>query len=302
MLYAKRACYPFVVKPFSPAGMILIVCIAFAASCSKDNEPPPAEKKPSIQLAASITLGSYLADTLGNTLYYFSNDFDGQSNCTGGCLALWPIYYAGDHLTQTSLGTGLDIDDLATITTPAGKQTTYKSWPLHYYAPAEGGYNVREAAGETKGEAFNNVWFVAKPDYSIMLVSAQLTGNDGKVYKSDYTEGTGKTLYFSDPDGITLYGFSLDSFNMNKFTQADFSNNAVWPIYETDQVVVPSILDKTLFTAIDVFGRKQLTYKGWPLYYFGADNMQRGSNKGVSVPVAGVWPVMIKDMQEAPKP
>lgn len=302
MLYTKRAYHIFVMMPINLAGMILIICIAFAASCSKDNEPAPDEKKPSIQLAASVTLGSYLVDSLGNTLYFFSNDFDGQSNCTGGCLALWPIYYAGDHLTQASLGAGLDMDDFATIITPGGKQTTYKSWPLYYYAPAEGGYNVREAAGETKGEAFNNVWFVAKPDYSIMLVNAQLTGNDGKVYRSDYTEGAGKTLYFSDSYGITLYGFSIDSFNVNKFTQADFSNNAVWPIYETDQVIVPSVVDKALFTAISVFGRKQLTYKGWPLYYFGADNMQRGSNKGVSVPAPGVWPVMVKEIPEAPRP
>ena len=65
---------------------------------------------------------------------------------------------------------------------------------------------------------------------------------------------------------------------------------------------MPSILDKALFTSIDVFGKKQLTYKGWPMYYFGADNMQRGLNMGVSVPTPGVWPVMVKDAPEAPKP
>ncbi len=44
-----------------------------------------------------------------------------------------------------------------------------------------------------------------------MLVNAQLVGNNGKSYKSDYTEGTGKTLYFSDMKGVTLYAFSPDS-------------------------------------------------------------------------------------------
>ena len=302
MLYTKRTSNLFVMKPVSHAGIILIVYVVLTMSCSKDSEPAPPEKKPTVQLITSAALGAYLTDTLGSTLYYFSNDFNGQSNCAGGCLAVWPIYYAGDNLMQTSLVTGLDIADFGTITTPAGKQTTYKTWPLYYYAPVAGGANVREAPGETKGEAVGNVWFVAKPDYSIMLVNAQLTGNDGKTYKSDYTEGTGKTLYFSDPKGITLYGFAIDSFNINKFTKADFSNNPVWPIYETDKVVVPSILDKALFTAITVFGKKQLTYKGWPIYYFGADNMQRGLNKGVSVPKPGIWPVMVKDAAEAPKP
>lgn len=281
---------------------ILLLTTFLMGSCTKDSNPPPPEKKPTILLATSGTLGAYLTDTLGNTLYYFSNDYNGQNNCAGGCAAVWPLYYAG-NITQESLGPGLDIADFSTVTTSAGgKQTTYKSWPLYYYAPVVGGANVREAPGETKGEAVGNVWYVAKPDYSIMLVNTQLIGNDGKKYKSDYTEGDGKTLYFSDAKGITLYTFAKDSANLNKFTKSDFSNNPVWPIYETDKVVVPSTLDKTLFGSITVFGKKQLTYKSWPLYYFGNDKMERGSNKGVSVPAPKVWPVAVKDAPAAPQP
>lgn len=162
--------------------------------------------------------------------------------------------------------------------------------------------NVREAPGKTTGEGVNNVWYVAKPDYTIQLINAQLVGADGKNYKADHTVGDGKTLYFTDGKGITLYSFNKDSFNINKFTKADFSNNAVWPIYETDQIVVPSTLDKTLFGSITVAGKKQLTYKGWPLYYFGQDAGVRGSNKGVSFPAPGVWPVVTKDVAAAPKP
>lgn len=274
-------------------------CFAvFIPSCTKEDTNPSPPVLSTIQLKTSPTLGTYLSDSLGYTLYYFSNDFDGNSNCKGGCLNIWPIYYAGDNLTQSKLPTGLDIADFGTITTSTGaKQTTYKTWPLYYYAPSA----TRENAGETKGEGVNNIWFVAKPDYSIMLVNAQLVGKDGKLYKSDYTEGAGKTLYFSDAKGVTMYGFTPDSFNINKFTKADFSNNASWPIYETDKVVVPSILDKTLFGTTDVYGKTQLTYNGWPLYYFGQDSLKRGLNKGVSVPSAGVWPVMVKEAAAAPK-
>ena len=35
----------------------------------------------------------------------------------------------------------------------------------------------------------------------------------------------------------------------------DFSNNATWPIYETNKAVVPSIIDKTLFASTNVFGK-----------------------------------------------
>jgi predicted lipoprotein with Yx(FWY)xxD motif len=263
---------------------------------------PTVAALPAIQLKTSATLNSYLSDSANYTLYYFSNDFDGKSNCTGGCLNVWPIYYAGNNLSQAKLAAGLDIADFGTITTATGaKQTTYKTWPLYYYAPLVNGVNVRENAGETTGEAVGNVWYVAKPDYTIMRVNAQLIGRNGKNYKSDYTEGTGRTLYFTDNKGVTLYAFATDSFNINKYTKPDFSNNPTWPIYETDKIVVPSTLDKTLFSSTTVFGKKQLTYKGWPMYYFGADSMRRGLNQGVSVPAPGVWPVILKDMPNAPK-
>jgi predicted lipoprotein with Yx(FWY)xxD motif len=277
------------------ASMMLMGTAMFCAcSGSKNNSDNPAPK-PVVQLSNSATLGSYLTDGSGNTLYYFSNDFNGSNNCSGGCAAVWPVYYAGATLTQAMLGTGLDIKDFTTITTSDGKQqTAYKGWPLYYFAPAVNGSNVREAPGETKGEAVGNVWFVAKPDYTIQLINAQLVGADGKNYLSNYTPGSGKTLYFTDGKGATLYVFSKDSINTNKFTKPDFSNNAVWPIYETDQIVVPSVLDKTQFGSIMVYGKKQLTYKGSPLYYFGQDAGMRGSNKGVSVPMPGVWPVAVK--------
>jgi len=141
-----------------------------------------------------------------------------------------------------------------------------------------------------------------------MMVKSQLVGADGKNYvvssSNIYTEGVGTTTYFTDLAGRTLYAFAKDSANVNKYTKSDLSNNGVWPIYETDQIVVPSILDKTQFKSIIVFGKKQLTYKGWPIYYYGPDvdssGKFRGYNKGVSVPKPMVWPVFFKDYPVAP--
>ena len=42
------------------------------------------------------------------------------------------------------------------------------------------GTNTQEAAGQTLGEGIGNIWFVAKPDYTIMLVNAQLVGHRHK--------------------------------------------------------------------------------------------------------------------------
>ncbi len=288
--------------PFFALLITMISALCFS-SCSNDddNNPPPAEAV--VQLRTDPVLGNVITDKTNRTLYSFANDVNGENNCTGGCAAVWPVFYAGDNLTQSLLAAGLDLSDFGTITTAAGaKQTTYKSWPLYYYAPTAGGSNTPEAAGENKGEGIAGFWHVARPDYTIRLLNAQLVGNDGKNYTSAYVEGTGKTLYFTDAKGATIYTFSKDSSNKNKFTAADLSNNAVWPIYETDKVVVPSTIDKNLFGSITVFGKKQLTYKGWPLYYFGSDNKMRGSNKGVSVPTPGIWPVGVKDAPVAPVP
>lgn len=286
--------------------------VAFTAttlflSCSSDssddnNTPtPPVEAKKEVSLATSATLGSYLSDKDGRSLYFFATDANGQASCTGGCQALWPAFYV-DNLNADKLGTGLTFTDFAVITTTSGqKQLTYKGWPLYYYAPTPGsGYtgtatNVPESPGQTTGDGIGGVWFIAKPDYSIMLVRNQLTGHDGKNYKSDYTVGDGLTTYFTDAQGLTLYTFKNDNFKKNNFTKEDFSNNAVWPIYETDKIVVPSILDKSKFSVITVFGKSQLVYNGWPLYYFGQDAKVRGANKGISFPSPAVWPVPVKD-------
>ncbi|MCG2462991.1 hypothetical protein K8352_19715, partial [Flavobacteriaceae bacterium F89] len=130
----------------------------------------------------------------------------------------------------------------------------------------------------------------AKPDYSLMYVRSQLVGHDGKNYKDDYTEGDGATSYITDIAGRTLYTFINDTKDTNSFTKPDFSNDAVWPVAEIDLDKIPSILDDTDFGSIDVYGKTQITYKGWPLYYFGQD-ADRGDNKGISFPAPGIWPI-----------
>jgi predicted lipoprotein with Yx(FWY)xxD motif len=258
-------------------------------ACDKDKNEDAAPA-PAIQLT-NTSLGNVMTDERGMTLYFFANDFDGKSACTGNCLSAWPVFYR----ENPALATGLNAADFTIITRADGtKQTAYKGWPLYYYAQDK-------KSGDVTGENVNKVWFVAKPDYTIMMSSAQLVGNNGKSYTSQYAEGTGVTAYFVDSKGVTLYAFKPDKFNTNTYTKSDFSNNATWPLFEESLKEVPSVLNKADFGSITVFGRNQLTYKGWPLYYFGPDNNQRGNNKGVSVPQPGVWPIVNLDTQTAPK-
>lgn len=260
--------------------MSLMVLLQGCSSDDDNTYVDPEPSGPKVQLSTDAQLGSILTDSDGNTLYFFSKDTKDTSVCLGGCVDIWPIFYS-DNLT---VGSGLNAADFATITRTDGQlQTTYKGWPLYYFSSDN-------TAGDTNGEDVNNVWYVAKPDYSLMYAKAQLVGHDGNNYTSNYTIGDGETSYIVDIEGRTLYTFRNDTNNTNNFTNPDFSNNGVWPIAEITLDQIPSILNNGDFGTIDVYGRTQLTYKGWPLYYFGQD-LERGDNKGVSFPAPGVWPI-----------
>lgn len=269
-----------------PLAIIGIAVMFASSSCSKNNnskntpdQPVPAN---AVKLSTNAKFGNILTDAKGKTLYFFAIDANGNSGCNGGCSVVWPTFYQAN----LTLDNGLDIKDFGTITrTDGSKQTTYKGWPLYYYQNDAN-------AGDINGDKVGNTWFVAKPDYTVMVSNNQLTGNDGVKYNSDLKPGDGVTQYIVDDRGQTLYSFSHDKFKTNNFTNSTFSNNKVWPIDTAVKAVlnVPSVLDKTQFQTITVFGKTQLVYKGWPLYYFGADNNQRGNNKGISVPTPGTWP------------
>src|SRR5680860_912260 len=290
--------------------LILLFSVLFLLNCSTDDggttpepdsnptptpTPTPTPEANAVRLRDDGTFGNMLTDSDGMSLYFFSPDAKGDSNCTDGCLNTWPVFYESD----LTLDEGLDADDFGSITRSDGDmQTTYKGWPLYSYASDS-------AEGDVNGDGVNALWFVAKPDYSVMMVQAQLLGRDRDGIEtnltSDYEPGDGQTFYMTDASGNTLYGFINDTNGVNNFTREDFTNNSVWPIFEEELGQVPSILDTADFGSIDVFGRQQLTYKGWPLYYFGQDEA-RGDNYGVGFPAAGIWPIVNPDTEVAPQP
>lgn len=290
-------------------GLLVIAAALLFTACRNSGDYLPNKKYP-VRLEDHATLGAYLTDEEGRTLYYFANDSVTVNTCMGGCAALWPVFHA--KINNGKLFPGLQLEDFGEITTSAGvKQTTYKGRPLYYYAPSVNGTNTPEAPREVKGEGVGGVWFVAKPDYTIMLTRAQLVGLDNNNYVFDtttaptpaYSVGNRKSIYFTDANGVSLYIFRPDKYNTNTYTSAtDMNKNNIWPIYEMDKIVVPSALDKSLFSVITVHGKKQLTYKGWPLYYFGEDEKKMGATKGVSVPRPGVWPIGTRGLLTAPNP
>lgn len=258
------------------------------------DDPDPAPSSNQVQLRNDATFGQVMTDADGFTLYFFAPDSDGSSNCSGGCADAWPVF----NPSELTLDNGLDTADFGTITREdGGNQTTYKGWPLYRFANDA-------SAGDINGDGSGSVWFVAKPDYSIMITRNQLVGRDSDGNETNltgsYEPGDEETFYMTNASGRTIYHFSNDLKDTNNFTNADFSNDGVWPIVKLDITNIPSIFDAADFGTIDVFGETQVTYKGWPLYYFGGDE-NRGENFGVGFPVAGVWPIVNLDTEPAPE-
>lgn len=101
-----------------------------------------------IKSTSSTGGGQYLADGSGKTLYTFTHDTNGISNCSGTCADNWPAYKATITSNLPS--------NVSTITRADGtKQYTYKGMPLYYYVGDT-------SPGQITGNNVND-FVVAKP-------------------------------------------------------------------------------------------------------------------------------------------
>jgi predicted lipoprotein with Yx(FWY)xxD motif len=112
-----------------------------------------------VQVSNNSKLGQILTDPQGRTLYWWTKDTSGTSNCTGNCATTWPPFSTSNP--SPTLPTGV-LGTLAVITRPEGtKQVTYDGMPLYYYS--------KDAApGDTNGQGVGKVWWVATPGEALV--------------------------------------------------------------------------------------------------------------------------------------
>jgi predicted lipoprotein with Yx(FWY)xxD motif len=114
-------------------------------------------------------------------------------------------------------------------------------------------------------------------------------------------EAVGSTFYFVDgKTARTVYRHAPDKNGINNFSNGVAGHDANWPVFYAPiaGLDVPTGVSKADFQVIISLGGQQLTYKGWPLYYFVADGV-RGNNKGISVG-GGAWPIVNSSTVTAP--
>ncbi|MBD0378908.1 hypothetical protein [Paenibacillus sedimenti] len=212
---------------------------------------------PSLQLKQSEKLGSYLSDSKGMTLYYFTKDVADINSCVGDCLVNWPIFYDDQFIVPA----GFNAADFSVFVRKDGKQhVTYKGWPLYYFAKDQ-------KVGDTIGEAVGKVWYVIKPSNGISVGTKADLGN-----------------FLTDANGMALYYYDKDTKGVSNCSGKCLEK---WPLFYAEHLSAPTGVNQADFgTIIRADGKKQTTYKGFPLYYW-VDDKKMGDTLGQNV--GNVW-------------
>ncbi len=234
-----------------------------------------------LKITQNATLGNFITDAMGRTLYLYTKDTKNTSNCYDACATAWPPLLSQ---AQPTLGDGLKADLLGTTTRKDGStQLTYNGWPLYYYAKDQ-------QPGDVNGQNVGKVWFVINPAGDAIMTNAApvppSSSNPAPAIKvaQNATLGT----FLVDGQGRTLYLYTKDTKNTSNCYDACAT---AWPplMAQGQPVLGEGLKADLLGTTTRKDGSTQLTYNGWPLYYYAKDQ-QPGDVNGQNV--GKVWFVL----------
>ncbi len=104
---------------------------------------------------SNAALGSYLVASNAMTLYTYSGDTNGTSNCTGTCAKNWPPYTVKDASVLANLEAGINGKSGTIMRSDGTMQVTYNGKPLYFY--------YRDQSPNDANGATVSGWAVAKP-------------------------------------------------------------------------------------------------------------------------------------------
>jgi predicted lipoprotein with Yx(FWY)xxD motif len=123
---------------------------------------------------------------------------------------------------------------------------------------------------------------------SMLLFGFSLVMGMHHAIKIQKKEGIGK--YFTDTEGKTLYWFKKDSAGKSACSGPCLEK---WPIYYRGTVAAPKGIKGEAFGTITrEDGKKQTTFRGYPLYYW-INDKQAGDTNGQGV--NNIWYVINPD-------
>ena len=207
--------------------------------------PVLAQDEYTVSLGKSETRGAYMVGAKGMTLYTFPADSLNTSVCYDKCAEAWPplLVDSADKLTADSAIPGV----FATTARKDGKlQVTYNGQPLYYWFKDE-------KAGDMTGDRVGHIWWIVPPS----TIAAERIPTVGNVLVG--------------PKGMTLYLFTKDTPDTSTCYDKCATN---WPplLVDSADAIVPGVnLPGKIGTTTRTDGKIQVTYNGWPLYYFAKD-------------------------------
>ena len=119
---------------------------------------------------------------------------------------------------------------------------------------------------------------------AVLLGGLSMARAESQAVNLVTTEATG--TYLVDAKGMTLYFFTKDTPGQSACTGECLVK---WPPLQAEAVTVGQGLEGKDFGRLARDGAKQVTYRGYPLYYFFKDE-QAGDRKGQGV--NNVWYVI----------
>jgi predicted lipoprotein with Yx(FWY)xxD motif len=171
----------------SLAALAVVALVALAVvGCGGDDDdggsakasPPPKTKAGGSATVGveSGSLGKFLVDSQGRTIYLFKKDTGTKSSCFGACATDWPpVRVSG----KPQAGSGLTASKLGTTARSDGKpQVTYNGHPLYLFAGDS-------SPGDTNGQAitaFGAAWYVVSPAGNAITRQSASTGGGGSGY------------------------------------------------------------------------------------------------------------------------
>ncbi len=265
--------------------LVLSLLFAFAGSAAV------AQDNTTVKTADDPEYGTFFTDPDGMSLYIFLKDEpnSGKSTCYDQCEQNWPVFSSEEPLTLPDGVPG----ELGTITRDDGTtQVTYNGWPLYYFVKDE-------KPGDTMGQDVGDVWYLAAPvetagatpmaesEEEASPVASPMAMGGTTVMTSDNADfGT----IFTDAEGMTLYIFLKDTPGSGESTCYDQCEQN-WPVFSAEEpLALPDGVSGELSTIERTDGTMQVTYNGWPLYYWAADQ-KPGDTTGQGV--GDVWFVAI---------
>lgn len=152
----------------------------------------------------------------------------------------------------------------------------YNGWPLYYYSGDQ-------KPGDVKGQNFGGIWFVVSPYGGPRMPNAFVNVVTNAEFGPILTDASGRTLYLFTADGPN---------------KTNCFENCIrrWPPFLT--IGAPQAGTGASAGLLGIITREegstQVTYNGWPLYYYAFDD-KPGDTKGQAVDEghaggpAGLW-------------